>query len=373
MFRPVNQRVSVLIGLALINTMIFYWVSNSRIPHLKEGNDYKIKAGEIFNQSLGTIKDFQLKRENFTIDFEDDPFESGLIGPATTLITTSLASLRNKQTTLNPNVTALFVELLMDAGIQSGDTIAVSMTGSYPSLNIALYATCEAMNIFPVVISSLGSSKWGATDPEFTWIDIESILFKLNLISKKSIAVSYGGRGDRGKDLNPEGRDLLWEAIYRNEIKFVYAKRLSESIEKKINIYKDILPIKKYKAYMNIGGGASSIGQSVNARLIPNGFSLSEDIGTLIGSSVIQTFINENIPIIHINDIVELFTDHNLVVYPDKFNKFGTGEIYYEMRYNYLYSIIALIMTLGLIIALSIVTHHQVKMRMSIYDSDSLL
>ena len=373
MFRPVNQKIYILIGLALINTIFFYWVSNSRVPHLQPGYNYKMKAGKLFEKSVEVIKEYQIKRENFTIDLEDDPFGSGLIGPATTLITTSLASLRNKQTTLNPNIPALFVELLMNAGIKSGDTIAISLTGSYPSLNIALYAACEVMDISPIVISSLGSSKWGATDSEFTWIDMESLLFSSKLLKNKSIAVSYGGRGDRGKDLKSEGRDLLWEAIYRNNIKFVYAKRLIESIEKKINIYNSILPIKDYKAYINIGGGASSIGQSVNSRLIPNGFSLSKDIGELIGPSIIQEFINENVSIIHINDIVELFIRHNLVVYPNNFNKLGIGKIYYEMRYNLLYSLIALTITLGLLIALSIITYKQVKMRMSIYDSESLL
>ena len=95
--------------------------------------------------------------------------------------------MRDKQTTLNPNVTALIVDLLMKAGVNSGDTIAVSFTGSFPGANIALLSACKATGIYPVIISSLGASRYGATDINFTWIDMEKTLennsiFKPHLI-----------------------------------------------------------------------------------------------------------------------------------------------------------------------------------------------
>ena len=36
-------------------------------------------------------------------------------------------------------------------------------------------------SVFAILISSIGSSRWGATDPDFTWLDMEEILFNNGL------------------------------------------------------------------------------------------------------------------------------------------------------------------------------------------------
>ena len=373
MYRPINQRVSILVGIAIINITLFYIVSISRVPHYTKGYEEKLKAASLMKESMDFILEYQIKRDDFIIDKEDDPFESGIIGPATTLITTSLANLRSKQTTINPNLSALIVDLFLDAGLQRGDTIAVGFTGSLPAVNLAVLAVCEVMDIKPIIISSVGSSRWGATDPNFTWLDMENLLVNTGLLNNRSSAASLGGRGDRGKGLTTEGRDLLWETIYRNNIQLIEAPKLSQSIEAKVNFFNQKLPIQNYKVYLNVGGGASSIGQSVNARLIPSGVSSSEDIGDLIGPSVVKSFIENNISIIHIYNIIDLAINYSLPVFPDKLNPIGFGPLYFEMRYNMVYTVIALILTLGLIISISLITHKQIKIRMSTHDPESLL
>ena len=56
----------------------------------------------------------------------------------------------------------------------------------------------------------MGASMWGATEPEFTWIDIENILYNIDIFKHKSIAYSLGGRGDcLRKDQDGEGRDIF--------------------------------------------------------------------------------------------------------------------------------------------------------------------
>ena len=109
MFRPVNQRIPIIFGIALINTFLFYWVSISTVPKYNIGYMKKIEAAQIMKESLDIIKIYQHNREDYIIDIEDDPFESGIIGPATSLITTSLSNLRSKQTTVNPNMAAMVV------------------------------------------------------------------------------------------------------------------------------------------------------------------------------------------------------------------------------------------------------------------------
>ena len=373
MYRPINQRISILIALAIINSIMFYWVSSSRSPSYMPGYEMKLDSAELFQESMNLIKEYQIMREDFTIDQDDDPSLSGLIGPPTTLITTSLAKLSSKQTTINPNIAAMMVELLLDGGIEGGDTVAVGMTASFPAVNIAFLSACKVMKVYPVIISSIGSSRWGATDPSFTWLDMEKLLFEAGLIDARSIASSYGGIGDKGKGLKPEGKDYLWEAIYRNNIEIINMDKLSSSIENRLFRYENILPISQYDGYVNIGGSAASIGQTVNAKLIPNGFSKKEEVGDLIGNSVIKEFLNNNVDIIHIYNIVDLVLDKKLKAYPDKFYELGEGPIYLVQKYNLIYASIALFITLTLLIVVSIITHRQIKVRMSTHDPESLL
>ena len=373
MFRPVNQRVSILVVLAVINLVLFYWVSSSRSPSYQKGYKQKIESAELFQESMNLIKEYQILRDDFVIDKEDDPFLSGLIGPPTTLITTSLANIRSKQTTINPNIAAMMVNLLIEADLKIGDTVAVAMTGSFPAINMALLSACKVMKVYPIIISSVGSSRWGATDPYFTWLDMEKLLFEAGLIDSRSIAASYGGIGDRGKGLKSEGKDFLWEAIYRNKINFIGEDKLSKAIEKRLILYKNMIDINQYDAYINIGGGAASVGQSVNAKLIPNGVSSNKDVGDLIGNSVVKEFLNKNVTVVHIYNIIDLAFKHSLKVYPEKFNSLGVGSIYSVEKYNLYYAGIALFISLTLLIIVSLVTHHQIKVRMSKNDPESLL
>ena len=63
---------------------------------------------------------------------------------------------------------------------------------------------------------------------------MEKLLFEAGLIDARSIASSYGGIGDKGKGLKPEGKDYLWEAIYRNNIEIINMDKLSSSIENRL-------------------------------------------------------------------------------------------------------------------------------------------
>ena len=79
------------------------------------------------------------------------------------------------------------------------------MTGSMPGANIAVLTACRALGVIPITITSVGASQWGANLVDFTWLDMESILFENGLISSRSIAASIGGRNDMGRLLSPSG------------------------------------------------------------------------------------------------------------------------------------------------------------------------
>ena len=90
---------------------------------------------------------------------------------------------------------------LEKAGLQKGDTVAISMTGSMPGANIAVIMACEAMGLNYISISSLGASTGGATDMNFSWPKMEKVLYDEKLISPISNKFSYGGAADYLKEV----------------------------------------------------------------------------------------------------------------------------------------------------------------------------
>ena len=191
MFRPSIQRVEVLIILAVFNLLVYYWAAGSTVIQKSRGYEIKIKASKLMNQAMLTLKESRIGESG--IVFEDnpnDPNETMLVGSEYTLITTDRGDLESKLTTLNPNFAAMVVDMFLAAGLKQGDTVAVACTGSMPGANLAVFSACEVMDIVPVIITSVGASTWGATDPYFTWLDMESILVEKKLFSFRSIAAS---------------------------------------------------------------------------------------------------------------------------------------------------------------------------------------
>jgi poly-gamma-glutamate system protein len=258
--------------------------------------------------------------------------------------------------------------------VENGDTIAVAFTGSMPGANIGVLAACSAMEIHPVIITSLGASEWGATDPYFTWVDMETELFRQDVFKKVSIAASMGGGGDRGKDLSPNGRELLKEAINRNYhiLQSIQEKDLESSISKRIDLFGKVLPLSDYKVYLNVGGGAASVGPRINARLVPPGLSSAASLKGDLADCVLKRFVDVNVPVIHIHNIEELAEKYDLPFSPIPMPETGIGQIFAQLIFNRTISLIALILTLGSLTAVGLRSHRQVKEVME-YDPEASL
>ena len=96
--------------------------------------------------------------------------------------------LNSKIATTHPNFSAFVIELMEEFQFEPGDHVAVAMSGSFPGANIALLSACKALNIHPIIISSVGSSSWGANNPELSWPAMEMYLYTNKQIDVKSIA-----------------------------------------------------------------------------------------------------------------------------------------------------------------------------------------
>jgi poly-gamma-glutamate system protein len=330
----ISAKSNIVLGALLaVSVISIFLVENFKVREKTKWYDEKIKAAKISEQAAKFIKDFRLKKGVF-IDPVNDPNETALIGDDITPITTDRGNIDAKLTSTNPNFAAVFVELLKKAGVKKGDKIAVAVTGSFPALNISLYAAMKVLNLKPVIITSVGSSNWGANIPEFTWLDMESALYENGVFQFKSVAASIGGGLDRGRGLSPKGRKLILEAIERNGVKLINEDFLSKSISKRIKIY-DKKTGGKIAAYVNIGGGIASLGAAVNGQIIPTGLSEHLGVKNYPMRGVIIEMASRNVPIIHVLRVMELAKKYGLPVSPEPLPEPGEGKTFVKIKYNF--------------------------------------
>ena len=382
MFRPQIQKTRILMGMAVLCMALVFWASNTTVIHTAAGFSEKKEAAKIMETSLRILKT-DVKDRGFTIYKDIDPNLTGLIFKEDSPLRTGPGDLESKQTTLKPNFAALVVDHLVRAGVTAGDTIALGMTGSMPGGNIAALSACKAMGLHSVGISSVGASMWGATEPTYTWMDMENTLFTEGQIPAKSIAASIGGRGDcmreNGVFGGKTGRLLIKDSIKRNNVEFIdYIKPVSKNNLKKSITLRDSLykqeggSLATYAAYINVGGGAASIGVGGKEKLRKSGFISSEAVLKYdMRNSMVQRFALAGDPTIHILNISGLV--NNVMPFGSEKIKTGEGRLFKEERYDLLVTFIAFLLSLGSVLAVGLYSHNQIRKRMQSYEPESVL
>ena len=342
---------TVLSVLVLLALMIFLAVEFGKVDVRLKWYEQKIEAARIAKNAAEFLKEFRLQKGVF-IDAVNDPNETALIGQDITPITTDRGYIEAKLTATNPNFAAVVVEMLKNAGLEKNDKVAVAFTGSLPGLNIAVHAALQTLKLKPIIITSVGASNWGANDPYYTWLDMENVLFKEGIIENKSIAASIGGGLDVGRGLSPEGRQLIIDAIERNKIEFINEEHLENSIQKRIDIYDKYREKNNIKAFINVGGGISSLGSTENDKFVPSGLSMSLPMMNYPRRGVLIRMAEENIPIIHLLNINQLARKYGLPVSPTPLPVPGEGQVFVQRRYSV---ILTLVLTLFLTAAIAFV------------------
>lgn len=371
-FIPVIQKTSTLVAMACASVLAFSVAFFSRKVIISDTYDLKIQAAEQMEKAMQLLKEVRMEKGVF-VDNENDPNETGLIGSQFSLITTDEGDIDAKLTTLDPNFAAAMVELLHQANIKSGDTIAVMLTGSMPGANMAILIACKTMNIHPVIISSIGSSQWGANDPEMTWLDMEKLLYENGSISTRSIAASIGGRNDQGRLLSPKGREMIRTNIENHGIKLISGNDLQDNIQQRLDIFGDLA----YKAVVNVGGGVASLGTSFNLKLLPPGVVYRQDFEPISRKGGIEgavmKFVKLNLPMIHVLNIQQLTENLGIPYAPIPLPEIGKGRLYAMEKYNLKVTSLCLIFVAGMIFTVGWKSHQQIKNRMMEHEPDSVL
>jgi len=305
------------------------------VPREVKQRFYKEKTGaaRLAKRAFDEIKAEKLKRTP-VLDAEADPAGSGLIGSLMSAVTTNIGHLPSKQTSVNPNFAAVAVHLLKRAGVEQDDVVAVGASGSFPAINVAVYAALQTLGARPVIISSASGSQWGANEPDFLWIDIERLLFNRGIFGFCSVAASRGGIDDRALGLSREGRKLLDLAIARNGLHAIQVKSYEESVERRMAIYDEQAGDAEITAYINIGGGTTSVGTRVGKRMFRPGLNRTAPRGASEIDSVMTRFVRDGVPVIHLVKINQLAERYGLPLQPITMPAIGQGKIFRREEYN---------------------------------------
>ena len=371
MFRPQIQKTRVMVILALLVMAMVYWAVNSYERKPTYGFDIKKKAVDIMVGGIELLRSaFIAKGINSGADSLS--FGSFLIGPSESIIQTTSGSLISKQSALNPDFGAMITEMLIELEIKKGNKVALSYTGSYPGANLAVLSALEAIDVSAVIISSCGSSEYGATHPEFTWIDMETHLAKQNIFSNASTLASIGGGFDLGTQLVTQGKKVCESSIYNNKIELLNIENPHNNIQKRMDHF--LAGRDDISLFINVGGGVYSTGDSLQRSNTPAGIIYPGDIPGNSNGTIIERFLDMSIPVININHI-NILSEWYELPYPPKRNyQYGSGSLFYSQKqYNPVVILIAFCISTGAVLAVGIKSHNEIKKRMYSSEPESFL
>jgi len=288
----------------------------------------KIRAAERMADATRVLAAERIRR-GIPIDAEADPNLTGLIGPEHTPITTTLGHLSAKRTSTNPNMAGLIVHLLGRAGVRPGECAAAAFSGSFPALNVAVLAALDAMSLRPVIVSSIGASTYGATHPDFTWPDMERVLFERDLFPWRSVAVAPGGVDPDSPLFGDEGLRQAQAAMVRSGLPVLdesEERGLAADIERRLRLYRAECGGAP-AVFINVGGGATSIGHCRGADRLRPGLLPPGTRGAGADCGVLFRMAEAGVPAIHLLNVLGLARDNGLPADPVPLPEIPSGRV----------------------------------------------
>ncbi len=314
----------ILCGLSIVFFILLKLMPHSSMDHLQRE---MILASELMSEATETLRECRLEK-GLLIDRNTDINGTGLIGLEHSNITTSIGSLGSKRTSTNPNFAGLVVRLLKECDVQRGNVVAVGASGSFPALIIAALSAAKALGVQPLWISSLGASQWGANHPEFHWLHMWQCLEKKGLFDRPPLALSLGGEGDTGEDMDEAGRHLLWEDIRGSGLPFLNEPGLIQNVRARMALFEKAAGGKDIKAFINIGGSWSNMGTDSMVLHVKPGFNRIEKFPPPERRGVIYAMAARGIPVIHLLYVRGLSQRYGLLWDPSPLPGPGEGALY---------------------------------------------
>jgi len=262
----------------------------------------KAAAARLMQEALRAVKDEKISK-GIKIDPILDPNETGIIGVEYNDLTTTLGSLSSKRISTDPEFAAVVVDMLSQTGIQAGDVVLISFSGSFPALNIAALSAARVLRLQPVIISSIGASSYGANDPELTWLDMERVLSEKRIFPYRSAAASLGGITETKGGLDRTGISAALQAIRRNGIPILEEEgesTLRDDIQRRMTIYDKALTDRRPAAFISVGGPLTSLGNTPEALKLSSGLLKKVPVSRHPERGIIYLMGERKVPVIHL-------------------------------------------------------------------------
>lgn len=257
-----------------------------------------------------------------------DPNRTGMIGPDWSETTTTIGEVQAKRTTTNPDLAAAIARFFIGLQPKPGAAVAIVASSSFPGANIAAIAAVETLGLKPVIISSLGSSMFGANDPEFGWLDMEAVIARSGILRARTGAVVLGGESATAESLTGTGREMLTRAAQRNGYQPIVASDFAALKRPMIAAIDDAAP-EGVIALINVGGSVLGIGTCLDAYGLPSGIitrKLPCDRGV---PGLVHDFAARNVPVLHLLNIKRLALDWGLPFDPVPLPTIGESKRVY--------------------------------------------
>ncbi len=289
-------------------------------PHYDE----MVRAAELMRDAAERVRAARAAA-GFDLDLLRDPNRTGLVGVEYSETTTSLGDLEAKRTSASPDAAALAVLLLREAGVERGDAIAVGASGSFPGLSLAVLSAARALDLDVALVASLGASSWGANIPGFSYLRIHEAAQPV--LGYPIRAVSLGGGGDSGSDMQPEGRRLLSREISRSGLRFLDPRSLEDGVAERLALYDAFLDGRTCAAFVNVGGASANIGEDAESLELAPGVNAAGSLSAS-GTGAVFGMAARGVPVIHLLNLRALARDYGLPWDPSPFPEIGESRVY---------------------------------------------
>lgn len=335
-----HSLLAALLALMLAGGMTFAGAQAAPAPNLER----KVEAAELMERCMERIRAY--KEEAGLAVSEEDIHGTGLIGAPYTLVTTTIGSLEAKRTTADPNMAALVVQLLEEAGVKPGGRVGAAFSGSFPGLNLAVLAACQTMDVELVYISSAGASTYGANQPELTFPEMAHRLVEDGLLAQDAAALSMGGDYDCGEEMDPDLRDDILARLRGLGPEVIWEADFQKNLALRRAVYEADGPL---DCFIGVGGSVTTLGLVEDQ--LDCGVTKPCAVRTLTANSGLMEYYNHSgVSVIHLLNIKKLAADYGLPFDPPRLPEIGTGALYETTRYPWGWAAAGLAASLALLV-----------------------
>lgn len=292
--------------------------------------DTQIQAVRLLEECFSAVKGY---KQSLGIPLSPhDIHNTGILGQEFTGITTTIGALDAKRTTAWPDMAALCVRMLHEAGVKPGDRVGAGFSGSFPGLNLAIVAACEAMEVELVCISSVGASTYGANDPELTFPEMLHRLAQDGIIHTRSAAVTMGGDFDIGMEMDPELSEPVRERLRAAGLNLVEIKDFQTNLETREAIYAQHGDI---SCFIAVGGNLTSLGKGEEGVSLGQGVLKARRTVRLDeNSGLVQRYMAKGVPVINLLNIKKIMAEYSMPFDPMVWPEPGQSAAYTVIRYE---------------------------------------